>query len=180
MTVLDTQETYIAESYPYGGKRTQASFSVEFKKKMGFRSVFQTVNPTTNRMNAPKKGTYADLITTIQEENGHYDWLHFRVNGNEEIIKCYNFIADNFAALNMTSDMHSHIISTALMSFKYGLAWIKFESAEAKTVYLETYLKPIMAKMVALQKNPSAEGYKEVVVLVESIAAVLKTKVTIS
>ena len=178
MTVLDTQETYIVDSYPYGGKRTQASFAVEFNKKKGFRTVFQTVNPTTKRMNAPKKSTYADLIATIQEENGHYDWLHFRVNGNEEIIKCYNFIADNFSALNMTSDMHSHIIVTSLVCFKYGLAWVRFENTEAKTEYIQTYLKPIMSKITELQKVPTAEGYKDVVNLVESIVSFLKVKET--
>ena len=46
-------------NYPYGGLKTKAYFSIEFNEKKGFRSIFQTIDPKTDRLNNPKKSTYS-------------------------------------------------------------------------------------------------------------------------
>jgi hypothetical protein len=57
-TYYHTTKKAIVDSYPYGRLRATAFFSLEFKKGKGFRSVFQTINPKNNRLNAPKYSTY--------------------------------------------------------------------------------------------------------------------------
>ena len=169
MIVLDINKTYTADNYPYGGKRTSATFGVEFDKKKGCRNVFTTLNPGTGLWNKPKKSTYTNLVVIVQEDNGHYDWKHFNVNGNEDILKTFNFIADNFVVLNMTSDMHSHIIVNSIISFKYSLPFIKFASPESKNKYVAEHLTPILNKMNELQKSPNPDTYREVVKMIEAI-----------
>lgn len=82
-TYVKTGEKIEIESYPYGGLRTKAYFSVEFNPKHGYRSVFQTINPKTGRLNNPKKSTYVQFKRLYKDaETGHanfevgnlYDW----------------------------------------------------------------------------------------------------------
>ena len=63
-----------SDSYPYGRLRCQAKWWIEDNGKKGHRVCFQTINPKTGRVNAPKKGTYhlvAVLVTN--PENGHVE-----------------------------------------------------------------------------------------------------------
>ena len=57
-------------SYPYGSLKTTAYFSIEFNPKKGFRSIFQTVNPKTGRLNAEKKSVYNTVMWLEQNEVG--------------------------------------------------------------------------------------------------------------
>lgn len=57
-------------NYPYGSLKTTAYFSIEFNPKKGFRSIFQTINPKTGRLNAEKKGVYNTVMWLEQNEVG--------------------------------------------------------------------------------------------------------------
>jgi hypothetical protein len=85
------------DGYPYGRLRATAFFSLEFKKGEGFRSVFQTINPKNNRLNAPKYSTYCPIMAMYRNEaNGHveYDWI--RMHGDEDINKAAAFMSEHF------------------------------------------------------------------------------------
>jgi len=90
---MNTQET---NNYPYGYLKTTAFFSLEFKKSKGFRSVFQTINPKTGRINNPKTGTYSPLMVMIEKENGHFSYIHGDFNGAEAINRDARFVYEHF------------------------------------------------------------------------------------
>lgn len=58
MIVFKTDEKITVENYPYGRLQCKATFSLEFKEAKGYRTVRQTINPKTGRINNPKKSTY--------------------------------------------------------------------------------------------------------------------------
>lgn len=95
MTTLSVNNTFTSDSYPYGRLKCTATFSVEFDKKKGFRSVFQTINPKNNRLNAPKKSTYSDIVI-MKNVDGFITNLHYSMNGVEEINKTAKMLAENF------------------------------------------------------------------------------------
>lgn len=70
MKTLFTNETYKVENYPYGYTlKTDKYYSLEFKKGKGFRAVETTLNPKTQKMNAPKKTTYYTVaLLTVSDE----------------------------------------------------------------------------------------------------------------
>lgn len=91
-----TLETFCVENYPYGFKKTTAYFSIEFVKGKGFRSVFQTINPSNGKLNAPKKGTYNPLLVMKQDDNGHVSYISYNFNGAEEFNEGCKFMHENF------------------------------------------------------------------------------------
>ena len=90
-----TIEKQTVENYPYGRLRSTAFFGVEFNRKKGFRTTFQTINPKTGRLNAVKNGTYSDLIVMVND-NGFVSNMHFSFNGVKEMNKACAFIGENF------------------------------------------------------------------------------------
>lgn len=74
--IFNTQPTeempYIIEDYPYGYLRTQMRVYVESVKNKGDRIVRQTLNPKTNKWNAPKKSTYDEVsLLGISKQTGY-------------------------------------------------------------------------------------------------------------
>ncbi len=63
-----------SNNYPYGRLRCSAKWWIEDGGKKGQRVCFQTINPKTGRVNAPKKSTY-DLLKVlfVNPENGHVE-----------------------------------------------------------------------------------------------------------
>ena len=65
----------VINNYPYGFKlRTQIRYWIETTPKKGDRFCSQTLNPKTNRWNAPKKSTYSCIGVMVEKENGHIGW----------------------------------------------------------------------------------------------------------
>jgi hypothetical protein len=67
---------YNVADYPYGfTTRTQARYWLEHKPKKGWRLVFQTLNPKTERWNKPKASTYSEWGGAMfLDGNGHVQW----------------------------------------------------------------------------------------------------------
>lgn len=98
--VLNIYKKHEVSSYPYGRLRTHAYFSVEFKPKFGFRSVFQTINPKTGKLNAPKKGTYYTFAYNyINPDNGHIEYGGFNTDSFGGVNRLCKFLAENNEAL---------------------------------------------------------------------------------
>ena len=82
------------DNYPYGRERATAFFSVEINKK-GCRTVFQTINPKTGRLNNPKNSTYCPVILPAEFENNFFDFCgYLDFNGTEDINKGLYFMED--------------------------------------------------------------------------------------
>lgn len=87
----------IVDNYPYGRLKTKATFSIEFDVKKGFRSVFQTVNPKTGRINNPKKGTYNEIAFMVIDENGFVENNSYYLNGDiKKTNEVFIFLSKNF------------------------------------------------------------------------------------
>lgn len=112
--ILNIYQKNEAPNYPYGRLRTAAYFSVEFKPKYGFRSVFQTINPKTGRLNAPKYGTYYTFLYVYQnQENGHYQFMGYNTNSFDGINRLCKFLAENNEALGkLDKEMVTDICGT--------------------------------------------------------------------
>lgn len=95
MKMFKTTEKTEVKNYPYGYLRTSAFFSLEFKPNKGFRSVFQTINPKTGRINKPKYSTYAPLMI-MKEDNGFVSYIGGSFNGAEAINKDSRTVFENF------------------------------------------------------------------------------------
>ncbi len=75
----------IVENYPYGFRlKTKARYYIETTKN-GQRSVFQTLNPKTQKWNAPKKSTYSEIMLLIRNlENNHVENDSFSITYSDQ------------------------------------------------------------------------------------------------
>jgi hypothetical protein len=110
---IRTNEKIEVLNYPYGFKlRTTLYDYIEFHPKKGYRHVTQTINPKTQRLNAPKKSTYSMLIVRYYNEEGHIKSYHFDFNGKDSINSGAKFINDNFELF--TPEEITYLYSTIL------------------------------------------------------------------
>lgn len=144
ITYFPTSHKATVENYPYGRKiKTTAYFSTEFSPRHGFRSVFQTVNPQTGKLNAPKKGTYYPCLVLIRdEETGHYSHT---CPGGPHSTKATNgmaaFAADH--AELFTAEQLAYIVAQLLIGIR--------ANAQALVVYCGANfedVKPLIAPAV--------------------------------
>lgn len=155
---LEFNGVYSTDNYPYGRLKCKASFSVEFKTKKGCRSVFQTENPKTGRLNAPKQGTYHPLILPIQEANGHFGFSHFDTNGRRSQLRLFKLLSNQeiFKAINLPKEVQEHFLDLALYSLGISVAYANDVTAEKK------FYVPAGKKITSMRRNqPTAADYRE-------------------
>lgn len=119
MKYFKTTESVTVDNYPYGYKQCEATFSLEFVKGKGFRTVFQSVDPKTFRLNKPKKSTYSNIIVMYQADNGHIKYQGFGLNGRDEINTGCKFLAEHFDLF--TPEQISDIYLTLLAMLKVDM-----------------------------------------------------------
>ena len=96
-TYFATSEKIQVEGYPYGRLRTTVWYWVEFKKGFGFRSMFQSKDPKSGRINKPKAGTYYPAMVLRKEnETGHIKTACFDFNGDDEMSRGLAFMDKHF------------------------------------------------------------------------------------
>lgn len=126
------------ENYPYGYKRTTAFYNIEVTKN-GCRSVFQTIDPKRERLNAPKKSTYSPLLLPIEYiENGHFGSIGCAMNGEKEINKSLVFLND-FKELfegAMLKQFASELLSYMVVSIKANAIYGGADLEKLKPFYL--------------------------------------------
>jgi hypothetical protein len=88
---VSAESAYVVDDYPFGFRlRCQKRYWIEYKpgKVGGFRLVTQTSNPKRAGLvwNAPKKGTYTDILVMGFNAKGHVITDGFRVGENEETL----------------------------------------------------------------------------------------------
>lgn len=113
-------------NYPYGSLRTTAYFSIEFNPKKGFRSVFQTINPKTGRLNAEKKGTYNSVMWIEQDEKGFVSFHSLDFNVKTETLN---------QNCKLISEMFDLFTSEQIHYIKYDLYSNLVISAKSLVIY---------------------------------------------
>ena len=129
---IPTAERVEVSDYPYGRLRCTLFNFIEFDPKKGYRHCTQTINPKTNRINNPKKGTYSPFIFRYyNEENNHIVGAHFSFNGAESIAKGIKFCNEVFDLLTFDDKHYLYsLIFDMLMFEKVVYKGYKIMSAE--------------------------------------------------
>jgi hypothetical protein len=117
VTILPFDSVIHVDSYPYGSLRCDAYFSLEYSPKKGVRSVFQTINPKTGRINAPKKSTYSEFVFMYLDSKNHVQNYHIRIESSE--INLYsNMFAEMYRANVIPDNVMEHLCLSVLMHTK--------------------------------------------------------------
>lgn len=148
-TVLDITAKHEVDDYPYGGLKTKMIFSIEFKKKKGFRSVKQSVNPKKNRLNKPHPSTYSEFVYMYRnEENGYIEFGNMRLSDGTDVNTMASFITQHFDALKLTQEMLKDLYERLHASVKR----LKFQSSQE--------IEEAMANIIQPTLNTLTEGLK--------------------
>ena len=80
----------VVDDYPYSWKlRCQIRYWIESKPKFGQRFVSQTLNPKTDKWNAPKAGTYSQVLVMVELDNGHVENRGIGIYASEEELDAF-------------------------------------------------------------------------------------------
>lgn len=150
-TYFPTSTVLTVDNYPYGYKKCKASFTVEFKKGKGYRTIFQTVNPSTGRVNAPKKSTYYNIVLMKQDQSGFVTYAYYSFNGAEQINKACKFIADKFDLFTpeQISDFYFQLVTFLRVEL---IASVQYGGSKAENI------KPFIMPFVAIAVKGIKEG----------------------
>ncbi len=121
MEILTGVQT--VNDYPYGRLKCEMSFSVECNTGKGFRSVMQSVNPKTGRVNKPKKSTYYQYVLMYKEEGtGHIKFRHFIMRDFIDIAKFIQLLHENEIKFteNESQDLWAVMISIVKVSARFS------------------------------------------------------------
>lgn len=145
MKKFKTTETATVDNYPYGYLKTQATFSLEWKKGKGFRTVFQTVNPKNGRINAPKKSTYSEVLLMVEKDNGHISYTGCGFNGRDAMEKGLKFMAENFEYFTeeQIKDIYLHIALMLRVDLQAIVAYCGANLETVKPLYLPSIEKAL-------------------------------------
>jgi len=121
------------KNYPYGRLRTSMFFSVEFDKKRGFRSVQQTINPKTGRLNNPKKSTYHDVLILDQADDGFCKYQSLEFYHIEKFPQVLQSLSENYDLFS--EEMHKYLFARIVSFFRLEtIALVTYCGADQKTV----------------------------------------------
>lgn len=140
------------DSYPYGREKCTAFHSVEWVKNKGCRTIFQTINPKTGRLNNPKKSTYYNVILPCEiVSNGHFDSIgYLDFNGSEAINKGLHFMNDFFELFTpeQIEDIALTILGMSKVDFK---AQVIYAGSEVET--LKPLYEPLIKNLCTIAKE---------------------------
>jgi hypothetical protein len=139
---IKTTEKIEVKNYPYSFTLKTTLFdSMEFNEKKGYRHVTQTINPKTNKENKPKKSTYSPLLVRFYNEQGHIKSLCFDFNGDKEINKGCEFLAQNFDLFSKEEVryFYSYILSMAFVDMKATAIYGGSNIEELKPLYSQFF-----------------------------------------
>lgn len=126
------------DNYPYGRERSTAFFSVEMNKK-GCRTVTQTINPKTGRLNNPKNSTYYPVILPIELENNFFDFCgYLDFNGTDHINSGIYFMDDFKDCFNpqQLKDIALYIIAMTKVNAKAQVIYCGTQWDDLKQYYV--------------------------------------------
>ena len=155
---VDEATAYVVTDYPYGFKlRTSIRYWIETTKH-GSRFVSQTLNPKTDRWNAPKKSTYAAHGAALfLDENGHVTWWGIGEGSSHEGVA--RFLRE--APTAVTSELRGFI----LFRLKYSKAW-----AEGRMVLTVDGVARETSEKDRQRSEEEAQGWANCLQMLDSLA----------
>jgi hypothetical protein len=153
MKIKSINQKEVVTNYPYGRLECEATFSLEFSPKKGFRSVFQTVNPKTGRLNAPKKSTYSTFAFMHVADNGHVKFGGYNISGYEDVNKVFKFISDNEKELQLTSEMIEFLSLSSIACIKGNAYYTQCDTKKLLSIIEE----PVKNLLGLVKKNPAVK-----------------------
>ena len=126
MKTIPTSEKVAVENYPYSFTLKTTLFdTMEFKPKLGYRHVKQTINPKNGKLNKPKAGTYSALSVRVYDENNHIKTISFDFNGAKEMNRAAKFINEHFDMFTVDEIkyIYSQMLSSAKLLIYSMVAW---------------------------------------------------------
>ena len=138
MKFIATSEKVEVKNYPYGYTlRTTLFDSIQWNPKKGYRHITQTINPKTDRLNAPKLSTYSPLMVRYYNEENHIKILHFHFNGDKEINEGCKFLSENFDLFTPEEIkyLYDHIYIMSIVDFKGTCVYGGSKPEELKPLY---------------------------------------------
>lgn len=153
----DENSAYLVDDYPYGFRlRTKIRYWLESDPKKGFRFVSQTMNPKTERWNAPKKSTYSTFGGCMYlDKDDHVQW-----SGVTEYSDAKKF-------LEYINDFPKADFS---LIKKWAAAKIHYYKKIAGTHALRTTINGVLVPMTDAEKENDMNRAKEEVAQWEEIA----------
>ena len=158
--LLKTTESVTVNNYPYGSLRATVTFSLEFNAKKGFRTVFQSINPKNNRVNAPKKSTYSPIIVLTKDEKNFVSSRHIGVNGRVEILKAVAFMEENFDLF--TPAQIEYIYLQILTGLRVEAQVLVEYTGADKDKVLEILMPPIQAALRGFKERGVTNVFNEI------------------
>lgn len=160
--------TVLTTDWPYGRLRAEVRLSVEFNKRSGFRTVFQSQNPKTLKWNAPKKSTYSQVVVQTKDEKGHISSIHLSFNvDTQKFNENLDFMAKNFDLF--TPAQHEYIyLEIAMMVKVKMMALVQYCGASQEAVkekVIPTYKAAVQAV------NSGENRYESIKFNVEEVEA---------
>lgn len=149
---IKTNEVIEVSNYPYSfNLKTTLFDSVDFDIKKGYRHSKQTINPKTNKANKPKKSTYYPLIVRYYDENNFIKWTTFDFNGDKEINRGTQFLAQNF-------DLFTPVEINYLYNFIYKMALVDYQATIIYGGAKAEDLKPLYTDFLTICKEAIKSG----------------------
>lgn len=143
-TFFPTSEKIQVDGYPYGRLRTTVWYWVEFKKGFGFRSMFQSKDPKTGRINKPKAGTYYPaMVMKKDSETGHVRSHTVGFNGDEEMTAGLAFMAEHFDLFTTEQihDIFATVVTMHRVSMKANVVYCGVTDTDALIAVFDPAVK---------------------------------------
>lgn len=151
--ILDITKKHTTLDYPWGFKlRCQVDYTVEFKPSKGFRNVFQSTNPKTNKLCAPKLDVYSHFVYMYENEEGHIKQGGMYNHGIEDTLRIFAFIVKHFDALNLPTNYKNYIIETAIFTIMSACVYERNENIYSMKFW-EILFKPTIDKLESCLSN---------------------------
>jgi hypothetical protein len=153
------------KNYPYGSLRTSMFFSVEFKSGKGYRSVTQSINPKTGKMNKPHYSTYHQIIL-LDETDGFCKFVGKEFYKIRDLNALCQWISQNWALF--TTEQHRDLYLRLGGFMKLELhTTVVYCGADVENV--KPLLKPTLDIAIQGLKNPDIDLFSTVNVDTEAL-----------
>jgi len=155
---------YVVHNYPYGGRRTDIRYWIEYKlitKIHSWRFCSQTLNPKTNRWNAPKCSTYVDkpLLMGINPENNHVERIDTPYNDKISDLKVFYQTYSNYFNLEQLEAFRAYFIGKVARINKADM-WDKCYKGE---IPFAEHSRAVTLEYISLNNLVKADGLDEFV-----------------
>lgn len=135
---LPTTTKHHTPDYPYSFRlRCEKWDWIEWKPGKGFRHVYQTLNPKTNRLNKPKADTYCPILLMFLDENGHVQTAGYSLSGDTAINNACAFLnrTAHYFTDEQVKDLYGEIVTALRGSIHATCQWLGAKAEDLIPIY---------------------------------------------